>query len=286
MICEAHPHKKRGWRCASEIIHILTFCNIFRNYAHILYRVSSIMPHLISRNLSYCQTILYERVCSTVGVFSTMEDIMINVGDILSTMRGVQYHGGYHKYRGWLSWVPWEYSVPWGVSWCTWGDIMSTVGEKSFVIWVPLRYGTPSTVLMISPHMYHNIPHGTHDIPHVHHDIPTVLSIPHGTKTTPTVLMISPTVLNTPTVLKIYHDIPLQYWTSPRYSRYSPTCIMISPTVLQTRYTGWNCVLFVKVIARTKQLIGKILWILRQMAIVFAIVFCWLIHEQNLLLIG
>ena len=63
------------------------------------------MPHLISRNLSYCQTILYERVCSTVGVFSTMEDIMINVGDILSTMRGVQYHGGYHKY-----------SVPWGVS--------------------------------------------------------------------------------------------------------------------------------------------------------------------------
>ena len=26
--------------------------------------------------------------------------IMINVGDILSTMRGVQYHGGYHEYRG------------------------------------------------------------------------------------------------------------------------------------------------------------------------------------------
>ena len=25
---------------------------------------------------------------------------MINVGDILSTMEGVQYHGGYHEYHG------------------------------------------------------------------------------------------------------------------------------------------------------------------------------------------
>ena len=31
---------------------------------------------------------------STVGVFSTMGDIMINVGDTLSTVGGVQYRGG------------------------------------------------------------------------------------------------------------------------------------------------------------------------------------------------
>ena len=31
---------------------------------------------------------------SNVGVFSTMGDIMINVGDILSTVAGVQYRGG------------------------------------------------------------------------------------------------------------------------------------------------------------------------------------------------
>ena len=62
-------------------------------------------------------------MCSTVGMFSTVGDIMstvggyleyhggvqycgdimINVGDILSTMGGVQYHGGYHEYRGGLS---------------------------------------------------------------------------------------------------------------------------------------------------------------------------------------
>ena len=30
-------------------------------------------------------------------------DIMINVGDILSTVEGVQYRGGYHEYRGGLS---------------------------------------------------------------------------------------------------------------------------------------------------------------------------------------
>ena len=37
--------------------------------------------------------------------------------------------GGYLEYRGGCS-------VPWGISWCTWGDIMSTVG-----------YWTPPTVL-------------------------------------------------------------------------------------------------------------------------------------------
>ena len=29
-----------------------------------------------------------------LGVFSTVGDIMINVGDILSTVEGVQYHRG------------------------------------------------------------------------------------------------------------------------------------------------------------------------------------------------
>ena len=37
-------------------------------------------------------TTLYN-VCSTVGVFSA-------VGDIMSTVGGVQYRGGYHEYRG------------------------------------------------------------------------------------------------------------------------------------------------------------------------------------------
>ena len=47
------------------------------------------------------------------GVFSTMGDIVSMVGVILSTVGDVQYHGGYHEYRGGCS-------VPWG--------------EKSFVI--------------------------------------------------------------------------------------------------------------------------------------------------------
>ena len=30
-------------------------------------------------------------------------DIMMHVGDIMSTVEGVQYRGGYHEYRGGLS---------------------------------------------------------------------------------------------------------------------------------------------------------------------------------------
>ena len=37
---------------------------------------------------------------------------MINVGDILSTVEGVQYRGGYHEYRG--------------------GVILSTVGDLQY----------------------------------------------------------------------------------------------------------------------------------------------------------
>ena len=37
------------------------------------------------------------------GMFSTVGDIMQNVGDISSAEEGVQYHGGYHEYRGEIS---------------------------------------------------------------------------------------------------------------------------------------------------------------------------------------
>ena len=48
-----------------------------------------------------------------MGVFSTVGDIMMHVGDPLSTVEGVQYHGAYLEYHGVFSTV---------------GDIMSTVG--------------------------------------------------------------------------------------------------------------------------------------------------------------
>ena len=46
-------------------------------------------------------------------------DIMINVGDILSTVGGVQYRGG-------ISWVPW------GGILSTVGGILSTVGDVQY----------------------------------------------------------------------------------------------------------------------------------------------------------
>ena len=39
-------------------------------------------------------------VLSTVGVFSTVGDIMSTVGNILSTLGNVQYRGGYHDTFG------------------------------------------------------------------------------------------------------------------------------------------------------------------------------------------
>ena len=39
-------------------------------------------------------------VLSTVGVFSTLGDIMSTVGGYLEYRGGVQYRGGYHEYRG------------------------------------------------------------------------------------------------------------------------------------------------------------------------------------------
>ena len=42
-------------------------------------------------------------ILSTVGVFSTVGDIMSTVGVILSTVGDVQYCGGYHDARGGIS---------------------------------------------------------------------------------------------------------------------------------------------------------------------------------------
>ena len=61
-------------------------------------------------------------ILSTVGVFSTVGDIMINVGgDIMSTVGGyleyrgdVQYRGGYHDARGGYHEYRGGCSVPWG----------------------------------------------------------------------------------------------------------------------------------------------------------------------------
>ena len=133
------------------------------------------------------------------GVFSTMGDIMINVGDILSTV-GCSVPWG-------ISWVLWGYleycgvfstmgdiMMHMGISWVPW-RVFSTMGGKSFVIWVP--YGTEH-------------PHGTHDIP--------------------TCIMISPWYSN----FKGWY--PPWYWTAPTALMISPMCIMISPTVLNTTH--------------------------------------------------
>ena len=79
----------------------------------------------------------------------------------MSTMGGyLEYRGGYHEYRGGCS-------VPWGKN--------LLLFEYSTVLNTP-------TVLMISPHMYHDIPHGTQiskdgipygtEHPHDTHDFP------------------------------------------------------------------------------------------------------------------
>ena len=153
-----------------------------------------------------------------------MGEIMMHVGDILSTVERCP--------------VPWGISgVPWGVilstmgdtqyrgriSWCTWTDIMSTVGvfstveENLFLFEYPMVLNSP-TVLMMSPTCIMICPHGTQitkdGIPHctehpdVPHDSPMVLKI------TPTELMISPTVLKP----RHTQDIPPHLsWFPTRY---------------------------------------------------------------------
>ena len=54
-------------------------------------------------------------ILSTVGVFSTMGDIMSTLGVILSTVGDVQYRGGYHDARGGYHEYCGECSVPWGI---------------------------------------------------------------------------------------------------------------------------------------------------------------------------
>ena len=187
-------------------------------------------------------------------------------GVILSTVGGVQYHGGYHDACGGISCVPWGVfstvgdTILWNLStvggyhdtcggYHEYRGVFNTMGysnNKRFsphgtehpprYSWyphvhhdIPPWYWTSPTVLKITPHSTHDIPHGTEH--------------PHGTQDIPHIYHDIPTVLNTPTVLKISphgtHDIPPRYsWYPPRYSWYPPR-YWKPPTVLHTHYTGW-----------------------------------------------
>ena len=57
-------------------------------------------------------------ILSTVGVFSTVGDIMSTVGVILSTVGDVQYRGGYHDACGGYHEYHGGCSVPWGEIFC------------------------------------------------------------------------------------------------------------------------------------------------------------------------
>ena len=79
----------------------------------------------MGNNLEYC------------GVFSTVGDIMINVGGYFEHRGGVQYLGGYHEYHG-------GYLEFCGV-FNTVGDIMMHVGEyHEYCGGVQYRGGIPS----------------------------------------------------------------------------------------------------------------------------------------------
>ena len=76
-------------------------------------------------------------ILSTMGVFSTVGDIMRTMGVILSTMEDVQYRegyhdvcGGYHEYRGGVQYRGGNHSLKFEYR----GDIMSTVGVFSTVL--------------------------------------------------------------------------------------------------------------------------------------------------------
>ena len=135
------------------------------------------------------------------GMFSTLGDIMMHVGDTMRTLRDVQYIG---------------------ISWVHWGDIMSTLGvsieiERIYQVSPPNASWYPSDVL--------NIPQCTHDIyipppPQCTNGIQPWCTehLPMCTWYPPTFIMISPDVLNMP---QCAHDIPpctehpLMYWISP-----------------------------------------------------------------------
>ena len=135
------------------------------------------------------------------GVFSTVGDINMHVGNILSTFMDVQYRGGYDKWGGGY----FEYHG--GIFWVSWGG-------GSFVIWVHPRYWTPPTI--------------THDIPHATQIAKDGILRPDWTPPRyswyppryswyppryswypPTCIMISPTVLKI--TLHCTHDIPPRY---------------------------------------------------------------------------
>ena len=82
---------------------------------------------------------------------------MMHVGDILSTVGDVQYHGGYHDKCG--GYLEWGRSVLWGG-----GVILSTVGD---IIMSTVRgFSTVGENLLLFEY-----PHGT-EHSHSTHDIP------------------------------------------------------------------------------------------------------------------
>ena len=107
-------------------------------------------------------------ILSTVGVFSTMGGYHEYCGGYLEYRRDVQYRGGYHDARGAYH----EYRGGCSVLW----------GENLLLFEYPTVLNT-LTVLMMSPHMYHDIPHMCHDIPHGTHISKD--GIPHGNEHPP-----------------------------------------------------------------------------------------------------
>ena len=92
-------------------------------------------------------------ILSTVGLFSTVEDIMSTVGVILSTVGDVQYCGDIMMHMG---------------------DIMSTMEG--------VQYRGGKNLLLFEYPKVLNTPHGTQDIPHIYHDIPHGTEHPQGTE--------------------------------------------------------------------------------------------------------
>ena len=102
-----------------------------------------------------------------------MGDIMIHVGDIMSTV-GVFSTVGYSNDKRFPPW----YLTPSMVL------MISPTCIMIFPMVLNISHGTqddPPTVLMISPMVLHT-PHSTQDIPHIYHDIPHGTEHPHSTQ--------------------------------------------------------------------------------------------------------
>ena len=161
------------------------------------------------------------------GMFSTRGDIMIHVGGyheyiggcsvhwgMFSTSRGYhEYIGGYHEYIGGISWVhrgmfsTSEFSIEIE-------RILSSCSPTCIVIslWCtehPLVYSWYSPdVLMVSPHIHHDIPQ-CNEHPPMYSWYP-----PHSS-------WYPPNVLNIPLCT---HDIPLMHWWYPPDVLNIPRC--------------------------------------------------------------